>query len=416
MKTQVLNGEILALGTELLMGELTDTNSSYIASRLPHLGISVQRISLIKDNLEDLVSALNLALSRSDIIFTTGGLGPTHDDITREAIGSALNEDLQIDPALIEDLRKWFYMRGMPMPEANNKQAMRIPSAEAIFNSEGTAPGWWVEKNDKIIVAMPGPPGELYNIWEKKVAPRLKERFSGQIIVTRNIKTINIGEAALAEKILPFTGKENPYLGIYAKRDGVHLRIISSASTENEARKMLAPMEKGIIQSVGAYVWGFDDDTPEKVAAESLLNNGYSLAVMESCTGGLLSSTITDVPGSSKFFKGGIVAYSTEAKIDNGVPRELIEKHGAISEETAKLMAKAICIQMHADVGIGVTGVAGPSGQEGKPLGTVCLGISIKGELYSTELRLPPRREVVKTRATATALIELRRKLMDSQG
>lgn len=410
-----MNGEILALGTELLMGELTDTNSSYIASRLPHLGISVQHISLIRDNLEDLTASLELALSRSDIIFTTGGLGPTHDDITREAIGRVLNEDLKIDPVLIEDLKKWFRQRGMPMSDANNKQAMRIPSAEAIPNSQGTAPGWWVEKNGKVIVAMPGPPGELYNIWEHKVAPRLKASISGQVIVTRNIKTINIGESALAEKILPFTGTENPYLGIYAKRDGVHLRIISSASTEAKARKMIAPIEKGIIQSVGAYVWGFDEDTPEKVAAESLLNNGYSLAVMESCTGGLLSSTITDVPGSSKFFKGGIVAYSNEAKIESGVPKELIEKYGAISEETAKLMAKAICIQMNADVGIGITGVAGPSEQEGKPLGTVCLGISVKGKQYSEELLLPPRREVVKTRATATALILLRRKLMQAQ-
>ncbi|MQF65434.1 competence/damage-inducible protein A [SAR202 cluster bacterium AC-409-J13_OGT_754m] len=409
-----MNGEILALGTELLMGELTDTNSSYIASRLPHLGISVQHISLIRDDLEDLTASLELALSRSDIIFTTGGLGPTHDDITREAIGRVLNEDLKIDPVLIEDLKKWFRQRGMPMSDANNKQAMRIPSAEAIPNSQGTAPGWWVEKNGKVIVAMPGPPGELYNIWEHKVAPRLKASISGQVIMTRNIKTINIGESALAEKILPFTGTGNPYLGIYAKRDGVHLRIISSASTEAKARKMIAPIEKGIIQSVGAYVWGFDEDTPEKVAAESLLNNGYSLAVMESCTGGLLSSTITDVPGSSKFFKGGIVAYSNEAKIESGVPKELIEKYGAISEETAKLMAKAICIQMNADVGIGITGVAGPSEQEGKPLGTVCLGISVKGKQYSEELLLPPRREVVKTRATATALILLRRKLMQA--
>ena len=406
-----MNGEILALGTELLMGELTDTNSSYIASRLPRLGISVQHISLVKDSLEDLVGALELAISRSDIIFTTGGLGPTHDDITREAIGQAVNEDLQIDPDLVEDLRKWFRQRGMPMPAANNKQAMRIPSAEAIPNSEGTAPGWWVEKDDKVIVAMPGPPGELYNIWEQKVAPRLRARSSGQVIVTRNIKTINIGEAALAEKISPFTEGENPYLGIYAKRDGVHLRIISSASTEKKAREMLAPMEKGIIEAVGFYIWGFDEDTPEKVVAKSLLNAGYTLAVMESCTGGLLASTITDVPGSSKFFKGGIVAYSNESKIENGVSRELIEKHGAISEEVAKLMAKTICIRMNADVGIGITGVAGPSEQEGKPAGTVCLGISVKGKEYSRELRLPPRREVVKTRATAAALIELRSKL-----
>jgi len=309
-----VNGEILALGTELLMGELTDTNSSYIASRLPRLGISVQHISLVKDSLEDLVGALELAISRSDIIFTTGGLGPTHDDITREAIGQAVNEDLQIDPDLVEDLRKWFRQRGMPMPAANNKQAMRIPSAEAIPNSEGTAPGWWVEKDDKVIVAMPGPPGELYNIWEQKVAPRLRARSSGQVIVTRNIKTINIGEAALAEKISPFTEGENPYLGIYAKRDGVHLRIISSASTEKKAREMLAPMEKGIIEAVGFYIWGFDEDTPEKVVAKSLLNAGYTLAVMESCTGGLLASTITDVPGSSRFFKGGIVAYSNESR------------------------------------------------------------------------------------------------------
>ena len=406
---ETVKGEILSIGTELLMGELTDTNSAYIAARAPALGITIQRMSQVGDDLQLLAGAFAAALERADVVFSTGGLGPTQDDLTREAISSALGEEMQVDPALLEDLKAWFRYRGAHMPPRNTKQATLIPSAESIPNNQGTAPGWWVEREGKIIVAMPGPPGEMYNMWQTLVAPKLKDRVRGQVIITRNIKTTDLAEADVAERIAQFAESENPYLGIYAKHDGIHLRIIGRGASEEEARALMEPVETGILQIMGPHVWGFDDDSPEGALAEALTESGLTVATMESCTGGLMASTITDVPGSSAYFHGGIVSYSNEAKIANGVPAETIRNHGAISEETAEAMAKAVRQRLHADVGVGVTGVAGPSEQEGKAVGTVFIAIATENAVKPVALRLPPRRAVVKYRSVTTALVELTR-------
>ena len=275
------------------------------------------------------------------MVFSTGGLGPTQDDLTREAISSALGEEMQVDPGLLEDLKAWFRYRGADMPPRNTKQATLIPSAVTIPNNQGTAPGWWVERKGKIIVAMPGPPGEMYNMWQNQVAPKLGGKVRGQVIITRNIKTTDLAEADVAERVARFAESANPYLGIYAKHDGIHLRIIGRGASEEEARALIEPVESGILEIMGPHVWGFDDDSPEGALAEALSEAGLTVATMESCTGGLMASTITDVPGSSAYFRGGIVSYSNEAKIANGVPAEVIRDHGGISAETAEAMAKA---------------------------------------------------------------------------
>ena len=406
---ETVKGEILSIGTELLMGELTDTNSAYIAARAPALGIAIQRMSQVGDDLQLLAGAFAAALERADVVFSTGGLGPTQDDLTREAISLALGEEMQVDPDLLEDLKAWFRYRGADMPPRNTKQATLIPSATTIPNNQGTAPGWWVERQGKIVVAMPGPPGEMYNIWQNQVAPKLKGRVRGQVIITRNIKTTDLAEADVAERIAQFAESENPYLGIYAKHDGIHLRIIGRGSTEEEARALMEPVESGILEIMGPHVWGFDDDSPEGALAQVLTESGLTVATMESCTGGLMASTITDVPGSSAYFRGGIVSYSNEAKIANGVPAETIRDHGAISSQTAEAMAKAARLRLGADVGVGVTGVAGPSEQEGKAVGTVFIALAAKGIVKPVALRLPPRRTVVKYRSVTTALVELTR-------
>lgn len=406
---ETIKGEILSIGTELLMGELTDTNSAYIAARAPALGITIQRMSQVGDDLQLLAGAFSAALERSDVVFSTGGLGPTQDDLTREAISTALGEEMKVDPALLEDLKAWFRYRGADMPPRNTKQATLIPSAESIPNNQGTAPGWWVERGGKIIVAMPGPPGEMYNIWQNQVEPKLRGKVRGQVIITRNIKTTDLAEADVAERIAQFAEAENPYLGIYAKHDGIHLRIIGRGASEEEARALMAPVESGILQIMGPHVWGFDDDSPEASAAQALTESGLTVATMESCTGGLLASTITDVPGSSAYFRGGIVSYSNEAKIANGVPAETIREHGVISAETAEAMAKAVRVRLGADVGVGITGVAGPSEQEGKAVGTVFMALAAEGIVKPVALRLPPRRAVVKYRSVTTALVELTR-------
>jgi nicotinamide-nucleotide amidase len=416
MRRVPLKAEIFSIGTELLMGELADTNGSWIASQLPALGIQVQWISLIGDNLDMLAEAFTRGLQRSDIIFTTGGLGPTQDDLTREAIARAFGETPTVQPEMVAQLERYFQGRGMIMPSHNIKQALLIPSAQFIPNRNGTAPGWWAEKNGKIIVCMPGPSGEMRAIWEDLVAPHLRQIVHDEVTITRNIKTLGMSEAAVDEVISEFFGKENPYLGIYSKADGIHLRIIARARDEATAHIMIQPVEEAIVDRLGAYIWGYDDETPEQSTGKALLDHGLTLATMESCTGGFLANSITDVPHSSAYFRGGIVAYTNELKIASGVPAEVIEKHGAVSQPTANAMAMAIQERMRSDFGIGITGVAGPDLLEGKPVGQVYLAIAGPGIVKEIEMRVPPRRVVIKRRAANTALTELRKMITAAVG
>ncbi|GIT13546.1 MAG: hypothetical protein CM1200mP35_03660 [Chloroflexota bacterium] len=291
-----MKASIFSIGTELLMGELVDTNSSWIASRLPALGIQLQSISIIGDNLDMLAEAFRNGLEKSDIVFTTGGLGPTQDDLTRESIAKALGETPTVQREVVEDLEKYFAGRGMSMPPHNIKQAHLIPSAQFIPNRNGTAPGWWVENNGKIIICMPGPPGETQPLWQELIEPKLKDIVDEEITITRNIKTLGMSEAAIDEEISELFGQENPYLGIYSKADGIHLRIIARAATEADASKLIQPMEDAIHQKLGIYIWGYDDETPEKSLGSVLIDRGLSLATMESVTGGFLANAISEVP------------------------------------------------------------------------------------------------------------------------
>jgi nicotinamide-nucleotide amidase len=404
-----LKAEILSIGTELLMGELTDTNASWIAAQLPSLGVQLQWISILGDNLDMLTEAFTRGLLRSDIIFTTGGLGPTQDDLTREAVANTLGETPTVQNEVVRDLEQYFQARGMTMPSHNIKQAHLIPSAQFIPNRNGTAPGWWAEKNGKIIVCMPGPPGEMHPIWHEQVAPRLRQIVKDEVTITRNIKTLGLSEAAVDEIVSEFFGKENPYLGIYSKADGIHLRVIARARDEAAARSLIQPVEAAIVERLRPFIWGYDDETPEQAVGQALVERGLTLATMESCTGGFLANSITEVPNSAKYFKGGVVAYSNEMTITNGVPAETIKKYGAISPQTALAMAEAVQRRLEADFGIGITGVAGPGELEGKPAGQLYLAIAGPGQVKEFELRVPPRRITIKRRAANTALTELRK-------
>ena len=404
-----MKAEIMGIGTELLMGELTDTNSSWIASRLPALGIELQWVSIIGDDLPRLTEAFKQGMERSDIIFTTGGLGPTQDDLTREAIAAAFGETPIIQQEVVEDLERYFAARGGPMPQHNIKQANLIPSARFVPNHNGTAPGWWAEREGKIIICMPGPPGENQSMWEEQVEPQLAGLIEDEVTITRNIKTMGMSEGAVDEIVSEFFGVENPYLGIYSKADGIHLRVIARAKDTTTAHNMIAPVEKAIHERLGEYVWGYDDDTPEQAAGKSLMEKGLSVAVMEMCTGGALANNITDNPNSISYFKGGNVAYDGAALRSCGVPGEVMEKHGVVSQETANAMAEAVRRQLNADVGIAVTGVPGPGEFEGKPLGLAYICISNGEKIREMEMRLPPRRVTIKRRVPNQALIELRR-------
>ncbi|SUZ51231.1 uncharacterized protein METZ01_LOCUS4085 [marine metagenome] len=399
----------MGIGTELLMGELTDINSSWIASRLPSLGIELQWVSIIGDDLLRLTEAFKRGMERSDIIFTTGGLGPTQDDLTREAIAAAFGETPTIQQEVVDDLERYFAARGGPMPQHNIKQANLIPSARFVPNRNGTAPGWWAERDGKIVICMPGPPAENHSMWEEQVEPQLAELIEDEVTITRNIKTFGMSEGAVDEIVSEFFGVENPYLGIYSKADGIHLRVIARAKTIQAAQQMIVPVEQAIHERLGEYVWGYDDDTPAEAAGRSLLENGLSLAVIEMCTGGALTNSITDVPDSLTYFKGSTVAYDGSALSASGVPTEVIEKHGVVSQETANAMAETVRQYFNADLGVAVTGVPGPGEFEGKPLGLAYITITNGQKTREMEMRLPPRRVTIKRRVPNQALIELRR-------
>jgi nicotinamide-nucleotide amidase len=407
-----MKAETIAVGTEILLGEITDTNSSYIASRLPALGIDLLWMTQVGDNMGRLTEALRRAHERSDLIFTTGGLGPTDDDLTRETIAQVLGEEMRIDPEIERALREFFRRRRRAMPERNVKQAALIPSARALPNAYGTAPGWWVERDGRIIVALPGPPGELRGMWETHVEPELRRRTEGEVLVPRTLKTVDVTEGRVDELMSPLSKSKNPSIGVYSRADGIHVRIAAKASTREEAERLIAPVEAEARLILGDAVWGADDDTLEKVVGATLRERGLTLATMESCTGGLLSSTITDVPGSSDYFRGGLVSYATEMKLAWGVSRVIIEKHGVISAECAREMARAARERLGADVGIGVTCVAGPDAQEGKPVGTVHVAVDIgSGEPRVVSYVFAQDRASVKRRAVTTALALLRRTL-----
>jgi len=404
-----LKAEIMGIGTELLMGELTDTNSSWIASRLPSLGIELQWVSIIGDDLPRLTEAIKRGMERSDIIFTTGGLGPTQDDLTREAIAAAFGETPTVRQEVVENLERYFAARGTPMPQHNIKQANLIPSARFLPNPNGTAPGWWAERDGKIVICLPGPPGENRTMWEEQVEPRLAELIQDEVTITRNIKTMGMSEGAVDEIVSEFFGVENPYLGIYSKADGIHLRIIARAKDSQSAQKMIVPVEQAIHDRLGEYIWGYDDETPQQAAGKSLVEKGLSVAVMEMCTGGALTNSITDGPDSSSYFKGGNVAYDGAALRAFGVPADVMETHGVVSQQTADAMADTVRRNLSADLGVAVTGVPGPGEFEGKPLGLAYISVT-NGEITrEMEMRLPPRRVTIKRRVPNQALIELRR-------
>jgi len=406
-----MRAEIISIGTELLLGEITDTNSSYLASQLPLLGIDLYWISQVGDNQARLVEVLKRAWQRSELILTTGGLGPTEDDLTREAIAESLGEKLEIDPALEREIRDLFARRGMEMPLSNLRQATIIPSAEAIHNARGSAPGWWVKKDDHTLVAMPGPPVELQEMWLKKVEPRLRQSCVS-IIVSKTLKTLGLSEAAVGELVSPLLSSSNPTLGVYAKADGIHLRLTAKAENRKQAEKMIAESEVRIRAILGEHIWGTDDDTLEVSIGCLLVEKGLSLAVMESCTGGLLASTITDVSGSSKYFKGGLVVYSNEAKVTYGIDAQIIAEYGTASPEVAQAMAAAAKRQLGADIGVSITGVAETVEAGDKSAGEVYIGID-DGKDRRVVIRgnYPGSRTQVKRRAINTALFELKKTL-----
>ena len=402
-----MRAEILSIGTELLLGQITDTNATYLAQQLGTLGIDLYFVSQVGDNLPRLTETLERARDRSDLVIMTGGLGPTEDDLSREAIAAVLHESPTVDTAYVEKLRAFFRDRGIDMPERNIKQAWVLPSVTPLANPVGTAPGWWAEKDGKVIIAMPGVPHEMKRMWEREVLPRLRDR-TGEVLFTRTLRVAGLGESSVEQRLDRLLHNTNPTIATYAKQDAVDVRISAKAAIPEEAESLVSEMERQAREMLGQHVFGIDQDTPASVAVEMLIEQGLSLATMESCSGGLLASTITDVPGSSAAFKGGLVAYATEMKVAWGVPADIIAQYGVISVETARAMAAAARTFLGADIGIGVTGVAGPDLQEEKPVGTVHIAVAGPDRVSDTSQHFRGARTEIKWRAAITAINLLR--------
>ena len=389
----IRRAEFLSVGTELLLGEIVDTNSAWLASDIARRGVDVLWSQRVGDNLGRIVEGLKQALSRSDLVVMCGGLGPTDDDMSREAIAETVGETPEVDKGLERTLREWFQTFSRTMPEKNLKQAWLIPSAEALPNPLGTAPGWFVRVNDgagdKVIVALPGPPRELKRMWREEVVKRLELPRSA--LYSKTFKTQGLGESAAAEKLRDLTLQANPSVATYAKRDGVHVRVAAKAKTDEEAEQLAAPVVEQVREALGSRIWGEDDDELAALIVARLQQEGKTLALLEGVTSGLLSDLLTSVADASAVYPGGVVAYNAQTKAAFGVSQEVLDAHGSISQETAKAMAEAAATSFSADYGLATTGVPGPSEEDGKAVGEMHLALydAAQGESETRSFKLP---------------------------
>ncbi len=378
--TNIESAEIVTIGTEMLLGDLVDTNTAWISSRLASLGVGIYRHTTVGDNTDRIVGALKEAASRADLVITTGGLGPTSDDLTNECLAQVTGRGMVEYPEAREHVEEMFRKFGRKPTPSNFKQAMFPEGTQLIPNPLGTAMGALLEQDGTIFATFPGVPSEMKRMFEDTLEPLIRERSEGAI-VSKTLWFAGIGESALAEKVQDFLDATDPTVAPLAGQDKVRLRITTRAATPEEAEGKIAPVEEEILARLGDFFFGEDDETLEGAVARLLKKKGATIALAESCTGGLLAKRLTDLPGSSAFLLEGLVTYSNEAKERLlGVPQELLVEHGAVSGPVAGAMAEGARKGSGADYGLSVTGVAGPDGgTEEKPVGLVFVGISDAG-------------------------------------
>ncbi len=401
--------EIISVGTELLRGEITDTNAGYLASELPLLGITVHRMTTASDDREELCQVIRQALDRSALVITSGGLGPTDDDLTRDCIAEVLGEEMSIDAGLERQLRDMFGRMGREMPEHNLRQAALIPSAASLPNPRGTAPGWWVVKGESTVVALPGPPRELQPMWKNEALPRIQSRFPGEPILSRTVKTYGVAEAKVSEMVQPFFESDNPLPGVYSKPDGIHIRLIAHG---DDAGRMLDSAESELAEIFGTTAWGRDDDTLPGVICRWLNHGNLTLATIEDGSHGLVGNALSETEGSSSCYRGGLITSSAEAKVAWGVPAELIERHGEISPEVAEAMAVAVRDRFSAGIGLSTTPITGIESPEGKPPGLAFIAVADAHGTQTWQQNYPSFRSDVAGRGAVAALFRLRERLI----
>ncbi|MGC8903800.1 CinA family nicotinamide mononucleotide deamidase-related protein [Thermus sp.] len=385
--------EILGVGTELLFGETLDTNTAEIARSLRPYALRVERTLRVADEVEPLAREVREAFGRARLVVLSGGLGPTPDDVTREAVALALGEPLELDEGALREIEARFLARGRPMPEANRKQALKIPSATWLQNPHGTAPGWWVRKEGKDLVLLPGPPPEWRPMWEE-VLPRLG--LPRRPYAEKVLKTWGIGESEIVERLGPlFVRGEEVEVGTYPKAHGVEVVV---RGREDRVAELSEKIKKKLLKEV----WGEGEITLAEAVKRRMELEGATLSTMESLTGGLLGAEITRVPGASRFYLGGVVSYSVGAKARFGVPEEFLAK--TVSAETAKAMAEAARALFGSTYALATTGVAGPDPLEGEPVGTVYVALAGPQGAEARRYRFPGDREAVRLRSVYAAL------------
>ncbi len=392
-----VGAEILCIGTELLLGEILNSNAQYLAQQLALLGVPHFYQTVVGDNPDRIHQALEIAANRSNLIITTGGLGPTPDDLTTEAIANFFNAPLEERPEIWERIQQMAAQTGRTLTANNRKQALLPKGAEILHNPVGTAPGMiWEPKPNLLILTFPGVPSEMYPMWEQTASPLLQARNYGQgTFHSKVLLYWGIAESALATKVNHLFDLKNPTVAPYANYGQARLRITARANTQEEAIALISPVEAEIRELTGEFCYGTDEDTLATVAGKLLLKRGQTLAVAESCTGGWLGETLTEVSGSSSYFLGGVISYSNDIKVDLlNVDRQILDRHGAVSAIVAEQMAIGVKAKLKSDWGISITGIAGPTGgTETKPVGLIYVGIAYPdGNVEAIELRFNPSR------------------------
>lgn len=415
-----MKAEIVAIGSELLLGQITNTNAKFISLKLAEIGIDVHYQTVVGDNPERLDEVIEIARKRADILVFTGGLGPTKDDMTKETIVKHIGTTLVSDDVALLYIQQYFERSGRVMTENNKKQALVFKGAKVLANRKGMAPGMAVEKDGVRYILLPGPPHEMEPMFTDEAIPYLLGVTGKQEVITsRVLKFYGIGEAELEHRIQPILEKQtNPTVAPLATADAVTLRLTAKAQTPDEALKLIAPIEEEIRLLVGDYIYGTDDDTLASKAAELLIRNGWTIAAAESLTAGLFMAELAGEPGISSSLEGGIVVYNEKSKVEQlGIEQSLLAEYGVVSAECAAALALNVKRTFKTDIGIGLTGAAGPDPHDGKPVGTVWIGIaSTNADTETFKLLLSGSRNANRLRAARFALYYLIKHLTAKEG
>lgn len=406
-----MTAEIICVGTEILLGNIVNTNAAYLAEKCAYLGLSSYYQVAVGDNKERLTETIKTAKDRADVIFLVGGLGPTEDDLTKETAAEVFGKKLVEDAKAKEIILDILTTRGYAVTDNNFKQALVPEGAIVLYNENGTAPGIIVEENGKVCIMLPGPPNEFIPMVERQVVPYFLAQKNAAIY-SKVVKLVDIGESLLAEQISDLTSMSNPTVATYAKTREVHVRVTASAPTEEEAKKLVKPVVRELKSRYPENVYTTNaDETLEEAVVALLSKNGLTLTTAESCTGGLLSATIVNVSGASDVFRGGYITYSNKLKRNViGVKKSSLEKYGAVSEQVASEMAKGALDEAKADVAVSVTGIAGPGGgTPEKPVGTVYIGCAVKNKVYVERFNFDGDRSKVRQSSVAAGLSMIRK-------